>query len=365
MENYDKFEEKKMIITPFGNFYVGNTPPSRQGPIRVQADGGLLVYNVGASNLRLVPVRYVFNADPHHREASHERFLRLKTFNFEAPTFDLKVPPLEGFPFTIEMDRDGHFFTNRLSVAKWARITPSESPRLARAAFLWFIDGKELRLPTVERRERVFAHLRKFLVQIIADIIADREDTLTAATEERVIITNGIMTALPSYVRNYTDLPRKTAVELPPAGADRNVLAEFFRNALFTHSELIERAQRAFKAYATRYIGAAPVGQAIDPPGTIATVTHANLSEKRQKLANDGNGKVKENARESTQKRMAETAEEIEKANARVFNLRLQAILEGSVSITEWAVPTKPNDYAYVGRDASMTILKEESPAEE
>lgn len=377
-----------MIKTIFGTYEAENpmgmkNEPTPSGvtlqrpysfgiPLRFERDGEIYIYNLGSSFIQRRLVRYSFCAHPTSSRETHEYFIHLKKSpNYTKPQLDFSEPPIEAQDIEISISAEGEFQTEKPAViAKGESLGMFSPTLLRRVTYVWFVDGERLGATATNpsaRRALVFAELKEFVRAIIADIEGEKKNVFEALRGAGI---NGI-TNTRTYFQNYTDIVLKHGHVVPVTIKDEDALHDFCQNAFFTHEELIEKAERATKAFATRFIGPPAPGEVIDKPGIIAEHTRMNLpKEKRDRIVkrkvkdNDGNWKTIElqvivNKRDASGEDAEETSQEIK-------DRREEAFKAGIIQLSSYRKITSANDYTFAGReDADLNKSDEDKTEDE
>lgn len=378
-----------MIKTVFGTYEAGNSTAIKEErtsmgytlqrpygfgiPLRFERDGEIYIYNLGSSLIQRRQVRYSFCAHPDlDSRESHEYFVHLKKLPiYTKPQLDFSEPPIEAQDIEISISLEGEFQTEKPAILTWTQGGSMFSPSvLKKVTYVWFVDGERLDAVASNpsaRRALVFSELKQFLARIKGDIEGEK----TVSLEENRQAGHDGITGARAYFPNYTDLVLKRGSKVPDTIKDEEALHEFCQNAFLTHEELVEKAERAVKAFATRFIGAPAPGEIIDKPGIIAEHTRMNLpKEKRDRIVkrkvkdNDGNWKTVElqvivNKRDASGEDAEETSQELKDRREEAFKF-------GRIQLSSYRKLTPVEDYAFAGReDADLNKSDEDKTEDE
>lgn len=341
-------------------------------PLRFERDGEIYIYNLGSSLIQRRQVRYSFcvHPNPDSRE-SHEYFVHLRKLPiYTKPQLDFSEPPILADNIELSVSAEGEFQTDKPAIVYEEESRGMFSPSiLHRVTYVWFVDGERLEAVASNpsaRRALVFAELKRFIHAITEDIEEDKKSTIEALREAG---TDGITNTRP-YFQNYTDLVLRKDAAVPVTIKEADALHDFCQNAFLTHEELIEKAERAVKAFATRFIGAPAPGEIIDKPGIIAEHTRMNLpKEKRDRIVkrkvkdNDGNWKTIE-LRVIVNKRDA-SGEDAEETSQELKDRREEAFKFGKIQLSSYRKLTPVEDYSFAGKENTDSDKSDEDKTED
>lgn len=377
-----------MIKTVFGTYEAGNSTAIKEErtsmgytlqrpygfgiPLRFERDGEIYIYNLGSSLIQRRQVRYSFCAHPDlDSRESHEHFVHLKKLPiYTKPQLDFSEPPILADNIGISVSAEGEFQTDKPAIVYEEESRGMFSPSiLRRVTYVWFVDGERLEAVASNpsaRRALVFAELKQFIHTITEDIEKDKKNIIEVLREAG---TDGI-TNTRSYFQNYTDLVLRKDAAVPVTIKETDALHDFCQNAFLTHEELIEKAERAVKAFATRFIGTPAPGEIIDKPGIIAEHTRMNLpKEKRDRIVkrkvkdNDGNWKTIEltvvvNKRD-------ENGEDAEETSQEIKDRREEALKHGKVQLSSYRKLVPAEDYDFAGKEDTDSDKSDEDKTED